>query len=204
MRRFLCTSLVAVALIACDGGEGTSCLFDSDCADFSQVCIEGTCRLPGEVPDGGPRRDGSTSPDSGPGDDAGPEMDGGPGDDAGPPEEGGMPDAGDAGDAGMMACDDVVGDWVITFVNASASCGDAMTGFTVRIGAGAVACEYMVTSTGSPALDGTFTLGSDNTLLGDLTTGTAASVSCNGNYSPASQQFTIICGSCVINLNRAT
>ena len=57
---------------------------------------------------------------------------------------------------------------------------------------------------GSPALDGTFTLDTDNALLGMLMTGTAAPVICNGNYSPASQQFTIICGSCVMNLIPAT
>src|SRR5688572_5830186 len=89
--------LCALLLIACDGGG--SCFIDSDCADFTNVCIDRTC-----VPAGTVTRDAGRPRDAGPPDeeDAGP-FDGGPFD--GGPFDG--------GDAGPM-CTDVAGNWAIT------------------------------------------------------------------------------------------
>ena len=184
--------------MACEGGDGTSCLLDSDCADFSHVCIEDTCRPAGELPDAGAPRDGSTR-------DAG-RVDSGTGTDGGP-RDSGTTDAGgpvDAGDGGVMNCEDVTGSWTISFVNSPGSCGDAMTSYGVTIGSGASSCEFAARSTEStmPALDGTFTLDMANAVLGMMMTGVSPAVTCNGNFNPAGEQFTFICGSCVMNLNR--
>lgn len=182
-------ALTLPALSACDGGGG--CLVDSDCADFTQVCLAQQCVAAGTQPDAGGR-------DSGPEPDAGEED---AGSDSGTPVVDGGPDA-SMPDGGTPPCADVTGGWTATVVTAGA-CGSAMNGYGVTITAGAAVCEFISTSndlTAMPALDGTFTLAMDNSLAGTLSPGASGAVTCSGSLSGST--FTFVCGGCVMNLNR--
>lgn len=189
----LAFALALPALAACDGGGG--CVIDSDCADFTQVCLEQRCVPRGTTLDAG-RRDAGATPDAGGERDAGR-------DSGGATDDGGADDAGsvDAGDGGGIPCADVTGAWTVAFVT---SCGAAMSGYGVTIGTGPGTCEFTAASNdaaGAPALDGTFTLASDGTHSGTLSPGGAVpAVECSGSLSDST--LTFVCDACVMNLNR--
>ncbi|MCZ7680405.1 MAG: hypothetical protein M5U28_17215 [Sandaracinaceae bacterium] len=190
----LAFALALPVLAACDGGGG--CVIDSDCPDFTQVCLEQRCVARGTMLDGG-RRDGGAAPD------AGGEPDGGRDSGPMPMDDGGAGDASasDGGDGGGMPCADVTGAWTATVVT---SCNSAMNGYAVTITTGAAVCEYVVASNDvatMPAIDGTFTLATDNSLAGVLNPGAGtAAIDCTGSWSGST--LTFVCGGCVLNLNR--
>ncbi|MCA9605014.1 MAG: hypothetical protein KC619_05445, partial [Myxococcales bacterium] len=194
-----CFALLALSLVACDGGNGGSCVIDSDCSSFLDVCIEGTCQPAGTLPESGtPERDaGGGGMDAGGPTDAGEPMDAEPMD-AGEPVDAepmdamatdGMVDV----DAAVPVCDTPGTSWSITFVSAPASCGDAMVGSAVSITAiDGMACNFNATSPGSPALSGSFVLDESGMVLGMMSPGSAAVMTCSGTYNPSAPQFTII------------
>ncbi|MCB9593328.1 MAG: hypothetical protein H6719_11410 [Sandaracinaceae bacterium] len=203
-----CFALLALSLVACDGGSGDSCVLDSDCPSFLDVCIDGTCQPAGTVPESG------TPPemDAGGGRDSGTRMDASEPDDAGEPMDAEPTDAGEPTDAEPMdamptdapepVCDMPGPTWTVAFVSAPASCGDATTGRAVAIAPIAgMPCQFSATSPAEPALSGSFGLDPAGMVLGMLATGTSAPVTCSGTYNAAAPSFTIICGSCVMNLN---
>lgn len=191
MRRSLASSLAlgslgVLALSGCGGGGG--CIIDSDCADFTMVCIQQQCVPAGTVPDAG-RRDAGVRPDGGVRQDAG-------------PDSGTALDAGTSVDSGAAACADVTGAWSVGTILA-APCGSAATGYGLTIAAGASACELTATSNdpvSAPAIDGTFTLAADGNLTGTLSPGNAGPTSCTGSLSGST--LTFVCGSCVIQVTR--
>jgi hypothetical protein len=169
-----------LALSGCDSSSG--CLIDSDCADFTLVCIDSACVEPGNV-----RRDAAP-----------PEMDAGRRPDAGPQDAGG--DAG--GDAGAPVCADVTGRWAITTI--TGTCGTAAAGFATDFAAASAACMYTATSADvalMPALDGTFTVNTDNTLGGSLNAGGTGAMYCTGTVN-ADATLTVVCGACTLGLTR--
>ena len=84
---FVCGVFSSAALLVSGcGGNGNSCVIDSDCREFGAVCIDSVCQPPGGFQDGGDLEAGR--PDTGPArrdagldanvmDDAGPDMDAG-------------------------------------------------------------------------------------------------------------------------------
>ncbi len=197
-------ALLALTLAACDGGGGGSCIIDSDCPSFMDVCIDGTCQPAGTASEGGtpPERDAGEGTDAGEEEDAGEPMDAGEETDAGDPGDAGEPmDAMVMEDAAVPVCDTPGTSWSVTFVSAPASCGDAMVGSAVTITPiDGMACNFNATSPGAPALSGSFMLDPSGMVLGMMSTGSAAPVTCSGTYNASSPGFTIICGSCVMNL----
>jgi hypothetical protein len=200
-----CLTFLLVA--GCDGGDGRPCIIDSDCPDFTQVCLDGTCQPAGALPEGGTGgTDAGDAPeDAGTATDAGDAMDSGiaPMDageldgavaDAEPPGEGGMP------------CSDVTGDWSVTNILAPSGCESLADGNAASISAGAAACEYAVSSVAvdTPALDGTFVLDSDDLLVPGETSlqvgGSDTAQSCTGSLTGDVLTFT--CGACVFQIGR--
>lgn len=189
----LAYALALPALAACDGGGG--CVIDSDCADFTQVCLEQRCVPRGTTIDAS-RIDAGATPDAGGERDAG--RDSGPV----PTEDAGDQDGGVEDDAGLAPCQDVTGAWSVSSI-LSPPCGTAAAGHPATISAGAGVCEYTVTSddlAGAPAIDGTFTLSMEDNLAGTLTPGNDAAVECTGSLSGST--LTFLCGSCVMQLTR--
>jgi len=209
----LALGVLSLSLVACDGGDGSSCVIDSDCPDFRQACIEGVCRVAGEVPEAGTGpMDAGEGMDSGPEPtDSGPpvEMDAAPMD-AAPadamPTDGMVADAEPADamptDAPAPVCETVGANWVVALVTPSVTCSGAtsMSTLTIMENAGDP-CTFTMSSAGATAITGTFTLAEDNMLLGTLSPGMGAAMSCSGTYTPATPAFTVICGGCVMNLN---
>ena len=198
MPRF--AALLALGLAACDGGAGSSCVLDSDCADFLEACIDGRCQPAGARTDGGGAgMDASAEPDAGPARDSGPP----------PSEDAGEADAGetDAGeiDAAVPVCATPPTDWTVTFVSADVPCGGAVASQTVTVTEDAAApCTFVVTPVDAPpALEGTFTLSESGSVAGTLTPGAAAPTACTGTYVAEPPQLTFICGggACVMGLN---
>lgn len=185
----------ALLLAACDGGDGQSCVLDTDCTSFAEVCIEGLCQPVGVVPEGG-------LPDSGPGVDAGPGMDAGPGVDSGPGDAGPAADAGPPMEAGPMMCPDVSGTWGISGI--VTACGSAVVGETVTVANDpAGSCAFTVTPDGADAslsLVGSFTLDDAGELNGPIDAGALGEQICTGNVM-GGNAITLVCGGCVMNLS---
>lgn len=172
--------LCAALVIGCDGGGG--CLIDSDCADFSLVCIEQEC-----VPAGTVRVDS-----------------GAPTSDAGPASDAGRGDAGIAGDAGrdggMPACPNAGGGYAIASL--AGTCTNAMVGYLVNVNADVVPCQFTAMSAvmDQPGLDGSFTIDGAGAINGTLSAGGATAEGCTGTLVDTT--MTITCGACMMTLNR--
>lgn len=181
-------------------------MFDSDCADFTQVCIDQRCQAPMTTPDAGTSVD-SGAMDGG-GSDAG--LDGGSTGDGAVPDgaiDGSVDDGGleDAGDAGPPPCGDPTGAWMVQSI-VTAPCGTAAVGNAATVTAGDGACEFMITSDLADALaaDGSFTLRSDDTFdpaVSSVSTGGDAAALCNGSLIVGAA-LSITCGSCQLQLTR--
>ena len=185
-------------LSACGGGDGDACVLDSDCADFSNVCIEGLCRPAGELPsEGGTRVDsGTTSRDAGPADAGSPAMDAGPAD-AGSADAMAAPE--DAMPMDGPTCSVVPMSWTVSMVGALVSCGGATvdTPVTIRtVGP----CSFMASTIGTTGISGTFDLNGDDTLSGSLAPGSAPATMCSGGFDPAENALVFSCGACSIRL----
>ncbi len=182
-------------------GNGAECVIDSDCADFSQVCLEQKCVPPGTTLDGGgasdagPQADGGAKPDAG-SSDAGATVDASMMSDAGP-----EPDGGPMPDGGAPMCTDITGAWAISTILVT-PCGSAMPGYAFSVSAGSSACEFTFASAdgSTPSLDGTASLNASDQLSGSLSTGGAAAVDCTGSLSGS--QLTVSCGGCVMQAAR--
>jgi hypothetical protein len=177
--------LGAVLLSACDGGGG--CLIDSDCQDFSLVCIDEAC-----VPAGTVQRDSGA-----PGFDAGMMMTVDAGRDAGPV-------VGDAGrDAGTPMCLDATG--VYSLAGVLGTCNGAMMGYTLNVAAAAEPCQFTAATAviGAPSLDGTFTMAADGTLSGTLSVGGGAAEACTGMFVSTDNVYAVTCGACTLTLSPA-
>lgn len=165
-----------LAFVSAGCSSGSACLLDSDCADFSMVCVDRQCVPPG-ARDGGGR-------DAGPAADAG--GDGGAVADAGT-DAGAVEDGGVAPDGGP-ACPDLTGAWRAMPLDPSI-CG-GVSEIPVTLSAGSAVCEFVV----SDPLAGTLTVGTDGTVTGRL-----QDVDCAGS---ASDPFTVTCGACQFTLVR--
>lgn len=202
---------LALLVSAGCGNDGSACVLDSDCASFTQVCIDGTCQEPGAGGDSGtpqPRDAGGEGMDAG-----GEDMDAGGGDlDAGEPTDGAPEDAepadADVGDAATPVCETLAMSWMVMPVSAVEQCGNAAAGRGVTITPTAgMPCNFTVASSDPlmPALAGTFDLDEMNMLRGGMAPGDAGEMTCSGTYNPGGPSFTIICGaSCVMNLVAAS
>ncbi len=181
----LLATVALLALVACDSGEGARCVLDSDCADFSQQCVEGICR--GPEADAGRGDAGSSRRDSGPRVDAGGSLDAGD------------PDAGES-DAGELTCTDPSGAW--SLLSVGTECGTAMQGTTVTITASATEpCAFDVTpdsGDASTSLVGTVTIAPDGAVTATLDIGGLGSATCTGTQTPT--QVDVTCGTCMVSL----
>lgn len=166
-----------LAFVSAGCSSAGSCLLDSDCADFSMVCVDRLCVPPSAGSDGGPRDGGQT--------DAGRDAGTAPADagsDAAIVEDGAV-----TPDGGAPACADLTGAWRAMPLDPP-SCGGA-TEIPVDITPGATACELVV----SEPLAGTLTVATDGTV-----TGTLGGTDCSGTAEP----FTVVCGACQFTLVR--
>ena len=195
--------LLSLFLLApgCDGGDGAPCVIDSDCRDFAQVCLDGTCQAPGALPEAGAPSDGGPTRDAGGGMDAG-----GGEDDAGTPTDAGVTDAAlDDGGAldGAVACSDATGAYTVSMI-ITGPCGTAAVGNAATVTAGATACAYTIASAdmvGAPAADGTFVLDEADALVAaesSIDVGGAGAASCAGSLTGTT--LTLSCGTCVMQL----
>lgn len=204
-----CLASLALILVACDGGSGGSCVIDSDCPSFLDVCIEGMCAPAGAVPESGmpPGEDAGEEMDAGDEEDAGDvEMDSGPPPDAAPMDAAildAMPTDAVTTDAPVPTCPMPGPSWSVSFVSAPAACGDAAVGRAVSITPiTGMPCQFNATSPAEPALSGSFGLDAAGMLLGTMSPGSAGAMTCSGTFNSAGPSFTIICGgACVINLS---
>ena len=167
-----------LAFVSAGCSAGGACLLDSDCADFSMVCVDRHCVPPG-ARDGGGR-------DAGPAGDAG--GDGGVVADAGADAGSDIGDGGVASDGALPACPDLTGAWRAMPLDPSICGGSAE--IPVTLTAGTAVCEFVV----SDPLAGTLTVSTDGTVSGTL-----QGVECTGS---ASDPFTVTCGACQFTLVR--
>ena len=175
-------SPIAAALLllcACDSGAGAPCVIDSDCADFSLVCLDSTCATPGgsagdggDEDDAGPRDAGEAQTDAG-SMDAGP-VDGGPIDaapeDAAAPVDAAPADAAPTDGAALDAssgCVSLVEDWAVT--SATGSCTDLMDATVTFVPGGSARCGYTVDSSLPDGPRGSVTTDSSGAVTGMLT-----------------------------------
>lgn len=196
--------LLILTFPGCDDGEGQACVLDTDCTDFSQVCIESRCRQPGAMSEAGIPSDAGGTFDAGSPSDAAAPADAGEADDAGLADGAAMTDADPGSDA--ATCIDLTGTWDVAFVNAAGSCGGADVGRSSTITA-AGECMYVATSddSGLPAIDGTLLVQPDRMLdpTGtSIATGTNPAASCTGVVDAPGETITLSCDSCVMNLTR--
>jgi len=201
---------LAVLLSAGCGNDGSACVLDSDCASFTQVCIDGTCQDPNAGGDSGsppPRDAGDEDMDAG-----GEDMDAGGGEtDAGEPTDGAPEDAepadADVGDAAIPVCETPPMSWMVMPVSPVEQCGNAAAGRGVTITpTDGMPCNFTVAPTDvlMPSLAGAFDLDTMNMVRGGLAPGDMGEMACTGTYNPGGPSFTIICGSCVMNLVAAS
>jgi hypothetical protein len=165
-----------LAFVSAGCSSGGACLLDSDCADFSMVCVDRQCVPPG-ARDGGGR-------DAGPAGDAG--RDGGAVADAG--ADAGSGDGGVASDGALPACPDLTGAWRAMPLDPS-TCGGSSE-IPVTLTAGTAVCEFVV----SEPLAGTLTVAPDGAVSGTL-----QAVECTGSVG---ESFTVTCGPCQFTLVR--
>lgn len=169
-----------LAFVSAGCSSGGACLLDSDCADFSMVCVDRQCVPPGAGSDAG-RRDAG---ESDAGRDSGTvEADAGPTDAA-------VADGGDgaiASDGAAPLCTDVTGAWRAMPADPP-SCG-GLAEIPVTVTPGAATCEFAL----SAPLEGTFTVAMDGAI-----SGTVGGMSCTGTAEP----FMLVCGTCQFTLVR--
>ena len=152
-------------------------MLDSDCADFSMVCVDRQCVPPSAGSDGGPRDGGQT--------DAGRDAsiaEADAGSDAAVVEDGSV-----TPDGGAPDCADLAGAWNVMPAD-PASCGGSAE-IAVTVTAGSAICEFAL----SAPLDGTFTVATDGTISGTL-----GGTDCSGTAEP----FVLACGACQFTLVR--
>lgn len=167
-----------LAFVSAGCSSEGACLLDSDCADFSMICVDRQCVPPGAT-DAGARDAGRV--------DSGIRDAGAQEDDAGPLDAGTEDGDGAVGDGGTEPCTDVSGEWRVMPADPG-SCGGSAE-IVVTVTAGAAVCEFAL----SDPLTGTVSVAADGTV-----TGTLGGTECTGTVEP----FVLSCGACEFTLER--